>query len=158
MRPVFFSTLTEVRVVPKTGGAATVLAGGQRLVRGLALDASTAYWVDCGGPTANGGSIRAVPKTGGQVVTVVGPLRQPVVLAVDDHSVYWMAESEGDVWAAPKSGGAPAKLAMEPEPGACLESRWMMADSSGLVWLRSTDPVSEPSGGGQLWRLSLAAP
>jgi hypothetical protein len=60
----YATTSQEVLVGPlKGGGAATVLFGGGRLVRQIAVDANNVYWVDIGsGNCCNDGTIMETVK------------------------------------------------------------------------------------------------
>jgi hypothetical protein len=108
-----------VRSIPKTGGEITPLAQGFDEVGGIAIDEDHVYFVsDC----VAGTCIQRVSKSGGPVTTIAG--EQPVVVdvAVDATHVYWISyPAIGQLWRAPKAGGAAEMLTwMQESPEALV--------------------------------------
>lgn len=91
----------------ESGRCVQVLASGRHYPEDIAVDASSVYWIESGGPSC----VMRVPLAGGAPVAVT-PAKKSVTcagLAVDSNGVYFI---EGDnVMRAPLAGGAPATLA-----------------------------------------------
>jgi hypothetical protein len=89
-----------VNVVPKNGGAVTVLASGQTYPSVLTSDGTSIFWSD---ETISPLQFGSVPIGGGTVTTLVtsDPDKGAVCLVVDDTNIYW-----NGYYAMPKGGGA----------------------------------------------------
>jgi hypothetical protein len=74
--------------VPRSGGAAEVLAADQEWSRDLAVDDATIYWVRGHGATP-GGAVYAMPKAGGPVREIAPHEADAHLIAVDSTHVYW---------------------------------------------------------------------
>jgi hypothetical protein len=127
------SSGTSSTLPPATGpgppGLVT-LASGQTCPWGMAIDATSVYWTNCGDPA--GGSVRKVSKTGGDVVTLAAGDRLSGI-AVDGTSVYWVAGTSdaatGAIMMVPIGGGTPTTLVSRPGSPAHLA-----VDSSYVYW------------------------
>jgi hypothetical protein len=86
-------------------GPPIVLSSGPHTVGGISTDATNVYWVELG----QDGSIKTIPKGGGSS-RAVAPARGGSASATDDEYVYW-TYAPGEVWRAPKAGGAAHMLA-----------------------------------------------
>jgi hypothetical protein len=106
------------------------LASGQTCPWGMAIDATSVYWTNCGDPT--GGNVLKVSKAGGEVVTLASGDRLSGI-AVDGTSVYWVAgtsdASSGAIMMLPIGGGTPTTLASRPGTPAHLA-----VDASYVYW------------------------
>ena len=92
--------------VPYAGGAATRLSFGNCYPARLAIDATFAYWIDCG--------VSRVPLEGGQTAVLSAtPLASVGVrVAVDSSGIYFtLPGSSGGVFAMALDGGSPRMLA-----------------------------------------------
>jgi hypothetical protein len=118
-----------VNVVPKTGGAATVLATGQAKPIHLALDVQYVYY-----SAILGGAVMRVPKAGGGAPSVVVPAAEPNDLVVDGQNVYWLSQLDGNVRSAPKAGGGAATTIFTPS-GWASPVRQLRANTQSLFFL-----------------------
>jgi hypothetical protein len=98
---------------PKAGGAQTVLASAKTSLSGLAVDATTVYWLGAVGANS---TIMTVPVGGGTPAPLVSAPGALGNVVVDDTSVYWStgfspANSTGDtIMKASKKDGATTML------------------------------------------------
>ena len=132
------------------------LATGQTCPWGMAIDATSVYWTNCGDPT--GGYVLSVPKAGGEVVTLAAGDRLSGI-AVDSASVYWVAgtsdASSARSWRCPLAGGTPTTLTSRPGPPAHLA-----VDASYVYWseLMAGTVMKVPLTGGAPTTVASAAP
>jgi hypothetical protein len=107
------------------------LAKGQTCPWGMAIDATSVYWTNCGDPTS--GNVLKVPKAGGEVVTLAAGDRLSGI-AVDSTSVYWVAGTEdassGAIMKVPVGGGTPTTLASR-----AGEPAHLAVDTSYVYWV-----------------------
>src|SRR5580658_4591233 len=103
---------------PPSGAASSglvALATGQSCPWGLAIDATSVYWTDCGDPT--GGLVLKVAKSGGPITTLATGDRLSGI-AVDATNVYWSAGTEGgdgagSIMKVPTGGGTAVTIAAQ---------------------------------------------
>lgn len=100
---LYLGTNDEIIVLPKSGGAAVVLATGQGSINRLAVDATHVYW------TTGSAELRRVAKSGGSVSTLVAGMTIPRGLAVNGQEVFW--GDADDLYKAPATGGTATLLA-----------------------------------------------
>ncbi len=116
---------------PKSQASVVTLAAGQTCPWGMAIDATSVYWTDCGDPT--GGNVLKVPKVGGPVVALASGDRLSGI-AVDDGNVYWVAGTSegasGTIMKVPVDGGTPTTLASRPGAPAHVA-----VDASSVYWI-----------------------
>lgn len=116
---IFFAAVgaPEIRAMPATGGAATVLATIPGYVAALALDGADLYFTaggcNIGGPPT--GLVARMPKAGGAVEMLASAETCPQSIAVRDGVVYWssdddMASGGGVIRMVPAAGGVPQTL------------------------------------------------
>ncbi len=126
----------SVNRVPLDGGAVTALATGQARAKGIALDASSVYFVL--NDTVNG-MVAKVPRAGGSVTTLVWPLADPGYVAVDGSSAYFSVginASTGSIQRVPLGGGSPSPVA--------LGQGWpraIVVDATNAYWVNSAGSV-----------------
>jgi hypothetical protein len=133
---------------PATGGGSPVglvaLATNQTCPWGMALDATSVYWTDCGDPT--GGFVLKVPKAGGTITTLAkGPAAVSGV-AVAGASVYWMAgapggDGFGSLMMVPTGGGASTTLVAN-----AYGPSHVVADDTSVYWIDGGAIMSVPPG------------
>jgi hypothetical protein len=115
---------------PPSQAHLVTLASGHTCPWGMAIDATTVYWTDCGDPDL--GHVQKVSKTGGPVVPLASGNRLSGI-AVDSTNVYWVAgtadASSGAIMIVPVAGGTPTVLA--PESGAPAH---IAVDASFVYW------------------------
>lgn len=105
-----------VRKAPKSGGAVTTLASGDRL-SGVTVDETSVYWI-AGTPDASSGAVMKAPLDGGAATTLAVRAGAPAHIAVDDTSVYWTELLTGAVMKVPLTGGTPIVVATTRAPWA----------------------------------------
>ncbi len=81
-----------------------VLASGLDWPVGIALDASSAFWITSG----NDAKVMSAPLAGGAAVTLADAQPFPASIAVDATHVYWAGY--GTIFKLPKTGGMPKRL------------------------------------------------
>jgi hypothetical protein len=91
--------------VGKGGGAVTLL-GSNEYAGGIAVDGERVYWTTL---QSADGFVMSATKDGSQHSVLGVDLGLPVPIVVDGANVYW-ANQTGEIWAAPKGGGASTKL------------------------------------------------
>jgi hypothetical protein len=125
---LFWSTSTSVREAPVGGGTTESLGTGSNL-RGLAVDATSAYWTDAG--EGGDGVVMKAAIGGGTPQTIASGLSAPMAVAVDTTSVYWIDITDDAVVSASIEGGDPITLVR----GAGVDATSSLAvDSSRLYW------------------------
>ena len=80
-----------VMKVPVAGGTLTTLALAQNTPQSIAIDGTSAYWINAG-TGANyftDGAVMKVPVAGGTLSTLASGQGNPAGIAVDGTSVYW---------------------------------------------------------------------
>jgi len=140
-----------VRKAPKSGGAVTTLASGDRL-SGVTVDETSVYWI-AGTPDASSGAVMKAPLDGGAATTLAVRAGAPAHIAVDDTSVYWTELLTGAVMKVPLTGGTPIVVATTRAP-------WAIAvDATDVYWLSRADGVMKaPKTGGAATRLCVPGP
>jgi hypothetical protein len=124
---------------PIAGGAQTVLLQFE-VLRGLALDDSSAYSVQTNWGTGHDAMIVKVPKIGGPA-QILGPTmdRAPTPeeglavaddLAVDGDTLYWTMENQGTLMHMPKNGGP-----KHPVLSNLGHPSHIAVDTSGVYWI-----------------------
>jgi hypothetical protein len=79
------------------GGMPTMLASGQSGPGGIAVDATTVYWVNSGTKGKNDGAVMKVGLDGDTLTTLASGQNYPSSIAVDATTVYWMNPQGGTV-------------------------------------------------------------
>jgi len=140
---------------PPSQAHLTTLAWGQICPWGMAVDATSVYWTDCGDPT--GGTVQKVSKTGGAIVTLAaGDVLSGIT--VEGSNVYWVARTDQGSGGAIKSvsvaGGTPMVVAAQ--SGAPSH---IVADASYVYWgdLNGGGVMKAPLGGGAATMVAPAA-
>jgi hypothetical protein len=104
-------------------GPSVVLATGEPVVRGIAVDAQNVYWV-AAGHEGDKGTIRRIARSGGAIETLATGLINGAEIALDEDTVYWTDRGppapfgfgstiyeHGMIAAVSKRGGEPRTLA-----------------------------------------------
>jgi hypothetical protein len=122
---LYWVTGDSVMRLPLLGGSPTVLASGQTIWSGMALDSSSVYWVSTTFPNPDPSdpstvSVLKMPLGGGQPVTLASIQGEPIsCVAVDSESVYWSGRGLMKV---PIGGGSVTTLVpSSPSEGALVE-------------------------------------
>jgi hypothetical protein len=135
--------------VPKAGGEVVMLASGDRL-SGIAVDATSVYWV-AGTSDASSGAIERVAVGGGTPTTLATRPGPPAHLAVDDSYVYWSEQMDGAIMKVALAGGASTTVASASLP-------WNIAlDTTDVYWL-GTGVMKAPKSGGAATALTPETP
>lgn len=130
-----------VLCAPRAGGEIRVVAAGQQGVWGLCADADEVYWACCGSASGRGQIVRltrrgAAPKgeSGGEIEVVQQGLDRPAWLLLDREFIYWSTARmvSGEIWRAPRAGGAPLRLAAD-----LGQSKLVGLDATWLYFLSS---------------------
>ena len=153
--PVFVgsSPSSTPQAPPPSQAQLVTLAGGQTCPWGMAIDATSVYWTDCGDPT--GGTVQKVPKTGGAIVTLAsGDVLSGIT--VEGSNVYWVArtaDESGAIKTVPVAGGTPMVVAAQ--SGAPSH---IVADASYVYWgeLNGGGVMKAPLGGGAVTMVAPA--
>jgi hypothetical protein len=130
---------------PPSQAHLVTLASGQMCPWGMAIDATSVYWTDCGDPT--GGTVQKVSKTDGAIVTLAsGDVLSGIT--VEGSNVYWVArtaDESGEIKTVPVAGGTPTVVAAQ--SGAPSH---IVADASYVYWgeLNGGGVMKAPLGGG----------
>lgn len=80
-----------------------VLASGLDWPIGIALNATTAFWITTGSEA----QVMSAPLAGGPAVILADSLPSPMTIAIDATHVYWAA---GNIFKVPLAGGTPEPL------------------------------------------------
>lgn len=127
--------------------------------RGLALDATHAYWttgrvVADGVPS--GGSLMRVALEGGAPEVLVSDLMLPGEIAVDAHNAYWIDDFEARLMSVPLAGGHPVRVATTGQAQAlaidATSAYWLNFDATTLT----SAVMKAPLGGGAGVELAVA--
>lgn len=101
---VYWTTDTEVRSAPAgglpDGGAAHVVATGQKRPWSIALDATSIYFTTVGGAQTMDGTVARCPLAGcpgGVTKPLADHLDHPDGIALDDSSIYWTNGGDGQL-------------------------------------------------------------
>ena len=146
--PVFVgpSSSSTPQAPPPSQAHLITLAAGQTCPWGMAIDATSVYWTDCGDPT--GGTVQKVSKTGGAIVTLAsGDVLSGIT--VEGANVYWVARtaqgSGGAIKTIPVAGGTPTVVAAQSG-----DPSHLVADASYVYWgdLNGGGVMKAPLGGG----------
>lgn len=117
-----------IAVVP---GPGTLIASGLIAPDGLALDATSVFWI----LETSGGAVERAPLGGGPATTLATGQSGSFGLAVDDTNVYWTNfVKDGSVMSVPKSGGSPTVLA-----SGQIEPDGIVVDASHHVFWTTAD-------------------
>jgi hypothetical protein len=132
-----------VMAAPVDGGAAVVLASGQRGPFGIAVDDQNVYWVE----RAPDGAVHSVPLGGGSPVTIASNQDAPWGIAVHGDTVYWTLDNDnGAVMSAPidgLDGGAIATVASGQAYAGAIA-----VDDTSVYWLTEAAVMTAPLAGG----------
>jgi len=130
-----------------------------KLARGLALDATHAYWTtgrEIADGVPSGGSLMRVALEGGAPEVLVSDLFLPGALAVDAHNAYWLADLESRLKSVPLAGGSPVSVATTGQ------ARALAIDATSAYWLNfdtttlTSAVMKAPLGGGAGVELAVA--
>jgi hypothetical protein len=131
-----------VMSMPLDGGAPTTLAAGQNFPDGIAVDATSVYWVDFGDYGLNDGAVMSIP---------IGQAADPVMLAsgqpeasaiaVDATRVYWSCINGVAIAMVPLGGGTPETL------GGWI-GQALALDSTSVYWAGLSSILKVPLDGG----------
>jgi hypothetical protein len=116
--------------VPRSGGAATVLATGQYYAGEMVLDTNALYWLDNGNVSETGG-VNTMPLSGGNYTALVTSEPNPLIIALDATNVYWSDYSPHYVKKVPKAGGAVVVLVSEDDADGAYN---LVTDTNNLYW------------------------
>lgn len=105
--------------------------------RGIAVDATYAYWSDDGT-----GTVARIPTSGGQATVLASGLSGPGDIAIDDVSIYF-AGSDGTIKKIALAGSEPVTLVSGQE-----SPRSVIVDATSVYW------ASGPSSSGSILKLT----
>lgn len=130
---VYWSTATELKSVPRAGGATLLLAFGQRDIGGLARVGSRLFYTVTGA-----GTLESLATSGGTPTVVRSGLDAPGALVANSQTLYFVSGSGADnVESMPLAGAAPKLLATL---GGKVE---LLALDSGAVYV--VTPAAQPA-------------
>lgn len=125
---------TQVRRVPKSGGASTLLAASQRGVTNLHVDGSNVYWYYLNDINNAQGYVRQVPTSGGSVITLATDANGLRGATFDATDAYWVG-ANGDLRRVPLGTSASTVIgSLYGNPGTEL---YMVNDASRLYFGQS---------------------
>ncbi len=153
---VYWTSSNNLMSVPVGGGATDTLASGTGITD-IAVDATSAYWLD-----GIAHAVMKVPLAGGTATTLASQQDFPAGIAVDATSVYWTKGNvcsgntcNGSVMRVPLGGGTPATLASGLQTPTALavdgtSAYWSTASSCRMYSMESTcgTVMRVPLGGG----------
>lgn len=145
-------TDSSVVKMPLGGGPQTTLAteyhGG---ARAIAMDATSVYWTDVGGP-GDESSVYKVSLEGGTVTTLASGQGIAGGLALDATSVYWTvwrSETDSVLMRIPKTGGSPVAVVSGPDGNFAVDEAnayWTVDSAVMKVPLTGGTPATLASG------------
>ncbi len=125
----------------ESGASPIVIASGQNVADGLAVDGTSVYWT-----TNLDGNVMKAPVGGGAAVTLASGQSQPTGIVVDSRSVYW-ANGDGTIMKAALDGSGRTTLASGPADPDVVA---IAVDANDVYWTTHVDGalMSVPISGG----------